>query len=40
MYFLDERGFMTILLTVEDTTGFGSSTFDVGQSGSGRSKVD
>jgi hypothetical protein len=35
-----EGGFETILLTLEDTTKFMSSTFDVGQSNNGRSRVD
>jgi hypothetical protein len=33
-------GFGTILPTLDDTIGFRSLTFDVGQSSSGRSKVD
>jgi len=39
-HFLDEGGFMIILLTLENIIGFKSSTFDVGQSNSRRSKVD
>jgi hypothetical protein len=39
-YFSDEGGFRKILSTAKDIIGFMSSTFDVGQSSSGRSKVD
>jgi hypothetical protein len=38
--FSNEGGFETILSTLKDITRFKSLTFDVGQSSSGRFKVD